>query len=225
LKDGKTIWVDNSDPNNRVMKLWKNGSWVRITPDTKALEEAVTQISGAAGDIAGAVKQTEQDITKLKQDVAGIPDVVFKDGRFTDIKLTVEQTEEALINKAEKTEMKQLNEDLTGVKQTVNTVKQNSDENSSKITTLDTHFKGMKLGRTNLIENSGNFQDAGLWVSNNIGGELEVVAVNEEKILRVKGTARQAKSYKLEPNTEYVYSAMVKLPIDHWNGFNDPLHS
>ncbi|MCP1181281.1 tail fiber domain-containing protein [Bacillus sp. 1663tsa1] len=225
LKDGKTIWVDNSNQNNRVMKLWKNGTWVRITPDTKALEDAVTQISGAVGDVAGAVNQAEQDITKLKQDVAGIPDVVFKDGRFTDIKLTVEQTEESLTNKAEKTEVKELSEDLTGVKQTVNTVKQTSDENSSKITTLDTRFKDMKLGRTNLIENSGDFQDASLWIANNTGGELEVVAVNGEKILRVKGTTRQANSYKLEPNTEYVYSAMVKLPIDHWNGFNDPLHS
>lgn len=225
LKDGKTIWVDNSDPNNRVMKLWKNGAWVRITPDTKALEEAVTQISGAAGDIAGAVKQTEQDITKLKQDVAGIPDVVFKDGRFTDIKLTVEKTEEALINKAEKTEMKQLSEDLTGVSQKVNIVKQTSDENSSKITTLDTNFKNVKFGRTNVIENSGNFQDALLWIPNNTGAELEVVTLEGEKVLRVKGTTRHAKSYHLEPNTEYVYSAMVKLPFDHWNGFNDPLHS
>ncbi|WP_217579020.1 hypothetical protein, partial [Mesorhizobium sp. GbtcB19] len=92
------------------------------------LEDAVTQISGAVGDVAGAVNQAEQDITKLKQDVAGIPDVVFKDGRFTDIKLTVEQTEESLTNKAEKTEVKELSEDLTGVKQTVNTVKQTSDE-------------------------------------------------------------------------------------------------
>ncbi|MFH4180603.1 hypothetical protein WDA55_21365, partial [Acinetobacter baumannii] len=83
LKDGKTIWVDNSDPNNRVMKLWKNGTWVRITPDTKAIEDAVTQISNSVGEVAGAVNQAEQDITKLKQDVAGIPDVVFKDGRFT----------------------------------------------------------------------------------------------------------------------------------------------
>ena len=225
LKDGKTIWVDNSDPNNRVMKLWKNGAWVRITPDTKALEDAVTHISDAVGDVAGAVNQAEQDITKLKQDVAGIPDVVFKDGRFTNIKLTVEKTEEALINKAEKTEIKKLSEDLTSVEQTVNTVKQTSDENSSKITTLDTRFKNMKLGRTNLIENSGNFQDANLWIPNNTGTELEAVTLDGEKVLRVKGTTRHAKSYLLEPNTEYVYSAMVKLPFDHWNGFNDPLHS
>ncbi|HHT7202561.1 MULTISPECIES: phage tail spike protein [Bacillus] len=225
LKNGKTIWVDNSDQNNRVMKLWKDGAWVRVTPDTKSLEDAVKQINTAVGDVTGAVNQAEQDITKLKQDVAGIPDVVFKDGRFTDIKLTVEQTEESLLNKAEKTEMKQLSEDLTGVSQTVNIVKQTSDENSSKITTLDTSFKNMKFGRTNVIENSGNFQDALLWIPNNIGAELEAVTLDGERVLRVKGTTRHAKSYHLEPNTEYVYSAMVKLPLDHWHGFNDPLHS
>ncbi|MDA1681009.1 phage tail spike protein [Bacillus cereus group sp. TH152-1LC] len=225
LKDGKTIWVDNSNQNNRVMKLWKNGTWVRITPDTKAIEDAVTKISNTVGEVAGAVNQAEQDITKLKQDVTGIPDVVFKDGRFTNIKLTVEKTEESLTNKAEKTEVKKLSEDLTSVEQTVNTVKQTSDENSSKITTLDTRFKNMKLGRTNLIENSGDFQDANLWIPNNTGTELEAVTLDGEKVLRVKGTTRHAKSYRLEPNTEYVYSAMVKLPFDHWNGFNDPLHS
>ncbi|QWI52525.1 phage tail spike protein [Bacillus mycoides] len=130
LKDGKTIWVDNSDPNNRVMKLWKDGNWVRITPDTKPLEEA-------ARDLQDAVSKAEQDINKLKQEVIEIPDVVFKDGRFTDMKLTVEQTEEALTQKAEKTEINQLSDGLTEVKQTVNTVKQTSEENTATITKIE----------------------------------------------------------------------------------------
>ncbi|MGH1008587.1 phage tail spike protein [Bacillus cereus] len=55
LKDGKTLWSDTSDPANKVMKLWKNGAWVVISPDTKPLNTAITQ--------------AQQDITKAKQDI------------------------------------------------------------------------------------------------------------------------------------------------------------
>ena len=38
------------------MKLWKNGAWVVISPDTKPLNTAITQ--------------AQQDISKAKQDIA-----------------------------------------------------------------------------------------------------------------------------------------------------------
>ncbi|MDA2650422.1 hypothetical protein PDQ77_27160 [Bacillus cereus] len=55
LKDGKTLWSDSSDPNNKVLKLWKGGAWVIVSPDTKALNTALTQ--------------AQNDITKAKQDI------------------------------------------------------------------------------------------------------------------------------------------------------------
>ncbi|MGG1339878.1 phage tail spike protein [Bacillus toyonensis] len=55
LKDGKTLWSDSSDPNNKVLKLWKGGAWVIVSPDTKALNTALTQV--------------QNDITKAKQDI------------------------------------------------------------------------------------------------------------------------------------------------------------
>ncbi|MGH0448487.1 phage tail spike protein [Bacillus mycoides] len=55
LKDGKTLWSDSSDPNNKVLKLWKGGAWIIISPDTKPLNTALTQ--------------AQNDITKAKQDI------------------------------------------------------------------------------------------------------------------------------------------------------------
>ncbi|MGW6193953.1 phage tail spike protein [Bacillus cereus] len=55
LKDGKTLWSDTSDPANKVLKLWKGGAWIIISPDTKPLNTALTQ--------------AQNDIIKAKQDI------------------------------------------------------------------------------------------------------------------------------------------------------------
>lgn len=77
LKDGKTIWIDNSNPNERVQKLWKNGQWVRITPDTQPLKDSIAKaqqdLTKAQQDLTKAkqdIVTAQQDLTKTKEDVA-----------------------------------------------------------------------------------------------------------------------------------------------------------
>ncbi|MGE0994221.1 phage tail spike protein, partial [Bacillus sp. GMa5/2] len=44
LRDGKTLWIDSSDPENKVQKLWKGGQWQRVTPDTGPLKKSIKEV-------------------------------------------------------------------------------------------------------------------------------------------------------------------------------------
>ncbi|PGV16224.1 phage tail spike protein [Bacillus cereus] len=174
LRDGKTLWIDSSDPENKVQKLWKGGQWQRVTPDTGPLQQSI--------------KDAENEINTLKETVKDMPDKTWlnqqledkadksgvytkdyidrnligkqiyetdKEGntqKFIDLRTDVNRNAVEISNKAEKTELTQLGDDLTGVKQTVNNVKQTAEENSSKITSLE----GMKIGSRNYVLESKN---------------------------------------------------------------------
>ncbi|WP_142336348.1 phage tail spike protein, partial [Bacillus cereus] len=174
LRDGKTLWIDSSDPENKVQKLWKGGQWQRVTPDTGPLQQS---IKGAENEI-NTLKETVKDMpdkTWLNQqleDKADKSGVYTKDyidrnligkqiyetdkegntQKFIDLRTDVNRNAVEISNKAEKTELTQLGDDLTGVKQTVNNVKQTAEENSSKITSLE----GMKIGSRNYVLESKN---------------------------------------------------------------------
>lgn len=66
LKDGKTIWVNNTDPSNKVMYLWSGGQWTRVTPDTKPLTDATKQLQNDVSGLSTAVSQANSDINNLK---------------------------------------------------------------------------------------------------------------------------------------------------------------
>ncbi|MBJ8093501.1 phage tail spike protein [Bacillus cereus] len=179
LKDGKTIWVNNSDPNNKVMYLWSGGQWTRITPDTGELEKATAdlqqeveaveqEISDIQIDINSKVDQTWLDEEMKKK--ANTDDVYTKDyvdknlvGKqtyevdkqtnikaFSDMNTKYEQTAEALKLTATKEELKQTDTNVTNVTKTVNDVKISADENSKKIEKVEGDFKNMKIGSVNL---------------------------------------------------------------------------
>ncbi|MCC2443201.1 hypothetical protein LKL89_05020, partial [Bacillus cereus] len=143
---------------------------------------------------------------------------------FTVLRTDVDRNAQEITNKAEKTVVNQLGNDLANVSQIANTAKHTAEGNTQTITQLDTSFKGMKIGRNNLIENSGNFSNTSKWIANNTGATVEVATEDGFKCLKVKGTTKQSVSYKLKPNTEYIFSAEIKLPFDHVMSESSPLH-
>ncbi|ABY46902.1 phage tail spike protein [Bacillus mycoides] len=262
LEVNKTLWLDSSDPANKILKIYRgNGNWERIVPDTSAQDLELQELINKVNDLQREVTETQQEVSDQAIEINKKVDQTWLDGElskkantdnvytkdyidenlvgkqiyetdkqanieaFTDMNTKYEQTAEALTLTATKDELKKVSDDVTTVTSTVNEVKQTSEENSQKITKVEGNFKNMKIGRTNLIENSGAFKDGNLWIPNNPNAEIEAVTLDGEQVLRIKGTVRHSKSYQLEPNTEYIYSAMIKLPVDHWAGFNDPLHS
>lgn len=95
----------------------------------------------------------------------------------------------------------------------INTV----DVNQQKLTAVETTMKNAKYGRDNLLPNSGLFTNSGGWIPNTPATSIiEVVTEDGFKALKIKGSIRAHNDFDatLKPDTEYVYSAMIKLPVD-----------
>ncbi|HFK1544975.1 TPA: phage tail spike protein [Bacillus albus] len=246
LKPNKTLWRDISGGKPGILKIWTGTTWEPVVPDTGPLQQSIKE----AEDEINTLKETVKDIpdkTWLNQqleDKADKSGVYTKDyidqnvvgkqvyetdkqgniKQFADMKTEIEQNAEAITQKAEKTQVDTISDDLTKVTQTANTAKQTAEGNINKITSLTTTFNNMKIGRNNLIDNSGNFSGTSKWIANNTGATLEVTTEDGFKCLKVKGTTKQSVSYKLKPNTEYIFSAEIKLPFDHVMSESSPLH-
>ncbi|MGK8427405.1 tail fiber domain-containing protein [Bacillus cereus] len=176
LRDGKTLWIDSSDPENKVQKLWKDGQWQRVTPDTGPLEQSIKNAENAINNLKETVKDMP-DTTWLNQQLEGkankedtytkdwingnlIGKQVYETNREGDIKVltetktTAERTAEEIKNKAEKTEITTLTDNLKLVSQTANTAKQTAESNTNTITELETTVNSISVGSINLASGS-----------------------------------------------------------------------
>lgn len=183
LKPNKTLWRDISAGKPGILKIWTGTVWELVVPDTGPLQQSIKEAENEINTLKETVKDMP-DKTWLNQQLEGKADIegvytkdwvdqnligkqiyeTDKEGniqKFTDLRTDVNRNAEEISNKAEKTEVTQLGEDLTGVKQTVNNVKQTAEENSSKITSLE----GMKIGSRNYVLESKD----GLNVANKSG--------------------------------------------------------
>ncbi|MCC2443275.1 phage tail protein, partial [Bacillus cereus] len=70
LRDGKTLWIDSSDPENKVQKLWKDGQWQRVTPDTGPLQQSIND--------------AQIEIDTLKNTVKDLPDTTWINQQLED---------------------------------------------------------------------------------------------------------------------------------------------
>jgi len=105
----------------------------------------------------------------------------------------------------------------------INTV----DQNAQKLTAVETTMKNTKYGRDNLIPNSGMFSNTGGWMANTpANSTMEVVTEDGFNAMKIKGSIRASSPVILKPDTEYVYSALIKIPVDNVisDGSGNPLH-
>lgn len=105
----------------------------------------------------------------------------------------------------------------------INTV----DTNTQKLTAVETTMKNAKYGRDNLLANSGLFSNTGGWIPNTpASSTMEIVTEDGFNAMKIKGSIRASNPITLKPDTEYVYSAMIKLPIEQSisEGSGNPLH-
>ncbi|MDZ4533901.1 peptidase S74 [Bacillus cereus] len=182
LRDGKTLWIDSSDPENKVQKLWKDGQWQRVTPDTGPLQQSINDAQIEIDTLKNTVKDLP-DTTWINQQLEGKADLsgvytrdyidlnlvgkqiyeTDKQGniqKFTDMKTEIDQNAEAITQKAEKTQVDTINNNLALVTQTANTAKQTADSNTNTITSLQTTVSNLNDNVTNLLIDSGTFEGA-----------------------------------------------------------------
>ncbi|EJQ77727.1 phage tail spike protein [Bacillus toyonensis] len=287
LKDGKTIWVDTSNPEDKVQKLWKNGAWVRITPDLTPLKNAVadaqqditnaeTQLETAKQDIAttktdltnskaqlqGEINTAKNDISTLRTDVNNKVDSTWvnqqlqgkadksgvytkdyidqnlvgkqvyetdKQGniqKFTDMNTSINQNAQAITNKAEKSEVTTLGNNLNQVSQKVNTVEQTANGNTQKITAVEgtmntvTGEVNTLKTKTNTIENTVDSNTAKITSleSRKVGSDNLVKTGSDKMTILPKNTGDTSDNYNfvtipvsMQMDREYTISARVKF--------------
>ncbi|WP_267379384.1 phage tail spike protein [Bacillus sp. GM_Baccil_2] len=182
LRDGKTLWIDSSDPENKMQKLWKDGQWKRVTPDTGPLQQSINDAQIEIDTLKNTVKDLP-DTTWVNQQLEGKADksgVYTKDyidqnvvgkqvyetdkqgntQKFSDMKTEIDRNAEAITNKAEKTQVDTLSNNLNQVTQTANTAKQTAESNTNTITSLQTIVSSLNDNVTNLLVDSGTFEGA-----------------------------------------------------------------
>ncbi|PWE71514.1 peptidase S74 [Bacillus cereus] len=182
LRDGKTLWIDSADSKNKVQKLWKDGQWQRVTPDTGPLQQSINDAQIEIDTLKNTVKDLP-DSTWVSRQLEGKADksgVYTKDyidqnlvgkqvyetdkqgniQKFTDMKTEIDQNAEAITHKAEKTQVDTISNNLNQVTQTANTAKQTAESNTNTISSLQTTVSNINDNVTNLLVDSGTFEGA-----------------------------------------------------------------
>ncbi|MEK4501030.1 phage tail spike protein [Bacillus sp. FSL R12-0069] len=204
LRDGKTLWIDSSDPENKVQKLWKGGQWQRVTPDTgplkqsikdvkKDIETAKTELNQKVQSVEGKAQEIAGQIVDVQKQVNGkvdqtwintqLKDKADKSGVFTkeeinngfigkqiyetdkqgnvqnfkDINTSIGQTNEALKQKAEKSELTKTNDGLTKLQNQTNEIETTAKGTKQKLTELETTVNNTNVGGRNYVLDSDKF--------------------------------------------------------------------
>ncbi|MCU5508241.1 peptidase S74 [Bacillus cereus] len=204
LRDGKTLWIDSADPENKVQKLWKDGQWQRVTPDTEPLKQSikdvkediettktelnqkVQSVEGKAQEIAGQIVDVQNQVNekgdqtwidnqlKDKADKTGVYTRDYIDNntvgkqvyetdkqgnvqKFQDINTSMGQTNEALKQKAEKSELTKTNEGLTKLQNKTNEIETTANGTKQKLSELETTVNNTNVGVRNYVLDSDKF--------------------------------------------------------------------
>ncbi|WP_442733943.1 phage tail spike protein, partial [Bacillus cereus] len=176
LKPNKTLWRDISTGKPGVLKIWTGTTWEPVVPDTGPLQQSIKDAKKDIDTLKETVKDMP-DTTWLNQQFEGkankedtytkewvngnlIGKQVYETNREGDIKVltetktTAERTAEEIKNKAEKTEITTLTDNLKIVTQTANTAKQTAESNTNTITELKTTVNNISVGSINLASGS-----------------------------------------------------------------------
>ncbi|OBW56823.1 phage tail spike protein [Bacillus cereus] len=176
LKPNKTLWRDISNGKPGVLKIWTGTVWELVVPDTAPLQQSIKDAKKDIDTLKETVKDMP-DTTWLNQQLEGkankedtytkewingnlIGKQVYETNREGDIKVltetktTAERTAEEIKNKAEKTEITTLTDNLKLVSQTANTAKQTAESNTNTITELKTTVNNISVGSINLASGS-----------------------------------------------------------------------
>ncbi|PGZ66507.1 phage tail spike protein [Bacillus cereus] len=137
LRDGKTLWIDSSDPENKVQKLRKDGQWQRVTPDTGPLKQSIK-------DVKEDIETTKTELNKKVQEAQN-----QATGQFNEVKETLQsvsrtisdvQNEQGNINK----KVTQIEQNADGFKTSIESLTKKDNDISNKLNTVEQTVEGTK---------------------------------------------------------------------------------
>ncbi|WP_089607207.1 phage tail spike protein [Bacillus cereus] len=215
LKPNKTLWRDISNGKPGILKIWTGTVWESVVPDTGPLQQSIKDAKKDIDTLKETVKDMP-DTTWLNQQLEGkankedtytkewvngnlIGKQVYETNREGDIKVltetktTAERTAEEIKNKAEKTEITTLTDNLKLVSQTANTAKQTAEENTNTITNLRTTVNNINDDVRNLLVASKTF-DGSQWYLKGAGAKISKDTFNGNVVVETP-TAWQSIAY------------------------------
>ncbi|MDZ4608764.1 hypothetical protein ORM91_17935, partial [Bacillus cereus] len=176
LKTNKTLWRDISNGKPGILKIWTGTAWESVVPDTGSLQQSIQDAENEINTLKESVKDLPDTtwINQQLEDKADKTGVYTKDyidqnlvgkqiyetdkqgniQKFTDMKTEIDQNAEAITQKAEKTQVDTINDNLKLVTQTANTAKQTAESNTNTITELKTTVNNISVGSINLASGS-----------------------------------------------------------------------
>ncbi|MCU5274366.1 hypothetical protein OCA15_17220 [Bacillus cereus] len=215
LKPNKTLWRDISNGKPGILKIWTGTVWESVVPDTGPLQQSIKDAKKDIDTLKETVKdmpdttwlnqqledKANKEDTYTKEWVNGnlIGKQVYETNREGDIKIltetktTAERTAEEIKNKAEKTEITTLTDNLKLVTQTANTAKQTAEENTNTITNLRTTVNNINDDVRNLLVASKTF-DGSQWYLKGAGAKISKDTFNGNAVVETP-TAWQSIAY------------------------------
>ncbi|WP_424577926.1 phage tail spike protein [Bacillus cereus] len=149
LRDGKTLWIDSSDPENKVQKLWKGGQWQRVTPDTGPLKQSIKDVKE---DIETAKTELNQKVQEAQNQATG---------QFNEVKESLQGVSRTISNIENKQgeidkKVTKFEQDSNGFKISIESLTKKDTEISNKLNTVESTVEGTKQTISDIQQTTSN---------------------------------------------------------------------
>ncbi|OTZ91072.1 peptidase S74, partial [Bacillus thuringiensis serovar ostriniae] len=149
LRDGKTLWIDSSDPENKVQKLWKGGQWQRVTPDTGPLKQSIKDVKE---DIETAKTELNQKVQEVQNQATGQFNEVKESLQGVSRTVSEVKNEQGNINK----KVTQIEQTSDGFKTSIELLTKKDTEISNKLNTVESTVEGTKQTISDIQQTTSN---------------------------------------------------------------------
>ncbi|HHK5543760.1 TPA: phage tail spike protein [Bacillus thuringiensis] len=149
LRDGKTLWIDSADPENKVQKLWKGGQWQRVTPDTGPLKQSIKNVQE---DIETAKTELNQKVQEAQNQATG---------QFNEVKESLQGVSRTISNIENKQgeidkKVTKFEQDSNGFKISIESLTKKDTEISNKLNTVESTVEGTKQTISDIQQTTSN---------------------------------------------------------------------
>ncbi|OOR74511.1 peptidase S74 [Bacillus cereus] len=179
LRDGKTLWIDSSDPENKVQKLWKDGQWQRVTPDTGPLKQSIKDVKE---DIETAKTELNQKVQEAQGQATGQFNEVKESLQGVSRTISDVQNEQGNINK----KVTQIEQNANGFKTSIESLTKKDTEISNKLNTVEQTVEGTKKTISDVQQTTSELKKTTTEIKEEAGKISEKLTSVETKVNNTK---------------------------------------
>ncbi|GAB6251546.1 hypothetical protein BCSAG_28640 [Bacillus cereus] len=179
LRDGKTLWIDSSDPENKVQKLWKGGQWQRVTPDTGPLKQSIKDVKE---DIETAKTELNQKVQEAQNQATG---------QFNEVKESLQGVSRTISNIENKQgeidkKVTKFEQDSNGFKTSIESLTKKDTEISNKLNTVEQTVEGTKKTISDVQQTTSELKKITTEIKEEAGKISEKLTSVETKVNNTK---------------------------------------